>query len=93
MPKNKQKKFFKQAFFLRTKSFYIPEHITKVKLKWPRHFSGGPVVKASPSNARGAGSIPGRGAKIPHASWPKNQNIKQRQYGNKFSKDFKKWST
>ena len=27
----------------------------------------------------GAGSIPGQGAKIPHASWPKNQkNIKNR---------------
>ena len=33
------------------------------------------MVKTSPSNAGGAGSIPGRGAKIPHASWPKNQNI------------------
>lgn len=26
---------------------------------------------------RGTGSILGRGAKIPHASWPKTQNIKQ----------------
>ena len=41
-----------------------------------RDLPGGPVVKTSPSNAGGAGSIPGRGAKIPHASWPKNQNIK-----------------
>ena len=30
------------------------------------------------------------GAKIPHASRPKNQNIKQKQYCNKFNKDFKK---
>ena len=52
-------------------------------------FPGGPVVKTSPSNAGGAGSIPGRGAKIPHASRPKNQNIKQRQYCNKFNTDFK----
>ena len=37
-------------------------------------FLGGPVVKTSPSNAGGAGLIPGRGAKIPHASRPKNQN-------------------
>ena len=37
----------------------------------------------------GAGSIPGWGAKIPQASGPKNQNIKQKQYGNKFNKDFK----
>ena len=31
-------------------------------------FPGGPVVKTSPSHAGGVGSIPGRGAKIPHAS-------------------------
>ena len=31
-------------------------------------FSGGPVVKISPSKAGGVGSIPGQGAKIPHAS-------------------------
>ena len=41
-----------------------------------RDLPGGPVVKTSPSNAGGAGSIPGRGAKIPHAPWPKNRNIK-----------------
>ena len=29
------------------------------------------------------------GAKIPHISRPENQNIKQRQYCNKFIKDFK----
>ena len=52
-------------------------------------FPGGPVVKTSPSNAAGTDSIPGRGAKILHASKPKNQNIKQKQYCNKFNKDFK----
>ena len=41
---------------------------------------GSPVVKTSPSNAGGAGLIPGQGAKITHASWPRNQNIKQKQY-------------
>jgi len=35
------------------------------------------------------GSIPGWGAKIPHASSSKNQNIKQRQYCNKFNKGFR----
>ena len=50
---------------------------------------GSPVVKTSPSNAGGAGSIPGRGAKIPRASQPKNQNIKQKQYCKQFNKDFK----
>ena len=45
---------------------------------------GGPVVKTSPSNA---GSTPGQGVKIPHASWPKNKI--QKQYCNRFNKDFK----
>ena len=48
-------------------------------------FPGGPGVKTSPSNAGGAGLIPGQGVKIPHTSWPKNQNIKQKQYCNKFN--------
>ena len=52
-------------------------------------FLGGPVVKTSPSNVGGAGLIPGRVAKIPHALGPKNQNIKQKQYCNKFNEDFK----
>ena len=55
-----------------------------------RDFPGGPVFKTLPSNAGGAGSIPGQGAKIPHASWPKHQNIKQKQYFNKFNKNLKK---
>ena len=37
-----------------------------------RDFPAGPVVNTSPSNA---GSIPGRGAKIPYALWPRNQDI------------------
>ena len=32
---------------------------------------------------------PGDFPRIPHASWPKHQNIKQKQYCNKFNKDFK----
>ena len=36
-------------------------------------FPDGPVVKASPSNARGEGLIPGWGAKIRHASGPKTK--------------------
>ena len=50
------------------------------------NFPGSPVVKTSPSNAGGAGSIPGQEAKIPHASRSKKQNIKQKQYCNKFNK-------
>ena len=38
------------------------------------------MVKTSPSNAGSAGSVPGGVAKIPHASWPKSQNIKQKEY-------------
>ena len=52
-------------------------------------FPGGPVVETLPSHVGGVGSIPGWGAKIPHALWPKNQNIKQKHYCNKFNKDFK----
>ena len=47
------------------------------------------MVGTSSTNAEGAGSIPGRGAKILHASQPKNQNIKQKLYCNTFSEDFK----
>ena len=53
-------------------------------------FPRSPVVKISPSNAGVAGLIPGQGTKIPHASQPKTQNIKQKkQCCNKFSKDLK----
>ena len=48
------------------------------------------MVKTSASNVGGVGSIPGWGAKIPHALWPKKpKNIKQKQYCNKFNKDLK----
>ena len=47
------------------------------------------MVKTSLSSAGVAGSIPGWGAKIPHALWSKNQNTKQKQYCNKFNKDVK----
>ena len=39
-------------------------------------FPGSPVVKTSLSNAGGPSLIPGWGANIPHASWPKNQKDK-----------------
>ena len=32
-------------------------------------FPGGPVVKTPHFHCRGAGSIPGRGAKVPHTVW------------------------
>ena len=38
------------------------------------------------SNTGGVCLIPSGGAKISHALWPKKQNIKQKQYYNKFNK-------
>ena len=52
-------------------------------------FPVGPVVNIPPPNERDVGSIPDQGAKIPHASQPKNQNIKQKCYCKTFNKDFK----
>ena len=54
-----------------------------------RNFPGGPVVETLPSNAEGAGLIPGLGAKIPHALWLENQDIRKLKQCNKFNKDFK----
>ena len=47
------------------------------------------MVKTSPSSAGGAGLIPGWELRshMPHSKRPKN--IKQKQYWNKFNKDFK----
>ena len=46
------------------------------------------MVKTLSYNAGSPGLISGRGAEVPHASRPENQNIKQKQYCNKFNKDF-----
>ena len=45
------------------------------------------MVGTSPSSAESMSSIPGWGAEIPQASLLKNQNIKLKQYCNKFNKD------
>ena len=48
------------------------------------------MVKTSPLSVGSRGSIPGQvRAKIPHATQAKNKNRKQKQYCNKFNKDFK----
>ena len=52
--------------------------LIKIVQTWD--FFDGPVVETLPSNAGGIGSIPGQGAKIPPASWPKEQNTNQKQY-------------
>ena len=59
-----------------------------------RSFHGGPAAKTWPSTAEVKGLVPGRGAKIPHASWPKYQNpIKNRtNVVTNSVKTFKKWS-
>ena len=42
-----------------------------LRIPWiHRGWTPAPVINTSPSNAGGVGSIPGRGAQIPHASWP-----------------------
>ena len=50
--------------------------VTEAKFEATWDFPGGPVVKTSPSNAGGAGLIPGWRAKIPHASWSKKPEHK-----------------
>ena len=58
------------------------------KNQYTGDFPGGPVVETLPSKAGGVGQTSGQEAKIPHASHPKKRNMKQRQYCNKFNKDF-----
>lgn len=57
--------------------------------KHPRDLPGGPVAGISPATAGSAFSAPGWGARIPHASWPRDQTTEQRQCCNKFNKDLK----
>ena len=63
--------------------------VTGFPAKWMgQDFPSSPVVKPSPFNPEGMGSILGWGAKIPHASQPKNQNMQQKQYCVKLNKAF-----
>ena len=57
--------------------------------KHPRDLPGGPVAGISPATAGSAFSVPGWEARIPHASWPRDQTTEQRQCCNKFNKDLK----
>ena len=50
---------------------------------------GSSVVKTLPPSAGGVGLTLGQGPKITHAFQSKKQNIKQKQYCNKFNKAFK----
>ena len=47
------------------------------------------MVETLPSNSGEVGLIPSLRAKIPNALRPKNQHVKQKQYYNKFNKDFR----
>ena len=78
--------FYKMFSQLGNKSHY-QNGILIVEIYNSRDFCGGPVVKTLPSNARSVGLIPGWEAKVPYASGPETQNIKQKQYCNKFKKD------
>ena len=49
-------------------------HLSIKSMYWD--LLGGPLVKSLPSSAEDTGSIPGWGAKIPHASQPKKQTRK-----------------
>ena len=49
----------------------------------PWNFPAHPGVKTSPSNAGGAGLVPGEGTKIPRASGPTGLNRKQKLWCNK----------
>ena len=48
------------------------------------------MVKMLPPNAGGTNLIPGWGANIPHTSLSNTQNLKQKQYCNKFSNNLNK---
>ena len=47
------------------------------------------MVDTSHSGAGSVSLVPGWDAKTPHTSWPKNQNLKQKQYWSIFNKDYK----
>ena len=57
------------------------------------NFQGSPVVKTSPSNVGGEGSILSQEDKLSHALRPKSQTIKQKKYFNKLKKDLQTLKT
>ena len=58
------------------KGTVIAKKYKPLYLKYSWDFPGGPVVKTLPSNAGGAASIPGGGAKVPRAPPPRGQKTK-----------------
>ena len=57
------------------KAIILQLKMKKIK-KERRAFPGSPGIKTLPSNPGTVGLIPGQGAKIPHASWPKKTEHK-----------------
>ena len=53
-----------------------------LKMPCTQDFPGGPVLRIPRFHCKSAGWIPGRGAKISHGLWPKNQNIKNKNRSN-----------
>ena len=72
-----------------TRSFLV---VLYILIKNSKDFSGGPVVKTLPSNPGGAGLISGWELRSHICCGQKNKNIKQKQYCNKFNKNFKNGS-
>ena len=71
-----------------TRYHLTPVRMAIIKKSTNRGFPGGAVVENLPANAGYTGSSPGLGrSHMPHGQ--KKQGIKQKQYSNKFSKDFK----
>ena len=70
----KQWKQWLTLFFGAPKSLQMVTVAMKLK-EHAGDFPDGSVVNILPPNVEGTGSIPGQGAKIPHALRPKNQNI------------------
>ena len=58
------------SFFIHAKASCTCFHYS-LTITFVRDFSGGLVGETSPSKAGGVGLIPGQGAKISDASWPK----------------------
>ena len=74
--------------YLRLGSKGGPPKVGILKSK-AQNFPGGLMVKTPPSNVGHVGLYPGQGAEIPRDLQSRNQNIKHKQYCNKFNKDFK----
>ena len=64
------------SILILTYTSYVTLSKSAFRIVADRDFLGGPLVKTSPSNAGGSGSIPGQGAKFPCASGPKNPKHK-----------------